>query len=149
MKPTEIRIKIAEACGWKWGYGDPTKKADGLRYWSLGEWKWPDNAKTYHELPAYESDLNAMHEAEKTLLKKDSCCGHWETYSNRLATQMGPLDIFHAAASERAEAFLKTLGLWEEDIPANAESTDGATQTTPNQTGRSKPFGGSPCSTIL
>lgn len=132
MKPTEIRIKIAEVCGWKWGYGDPTKKADGLRYWSLGEWKWPDNAKTYHELPGYESDLNAMHEAEKTLtMHPDYEYKYGETLARMTIgperdeedfapNGWGYFSVLRATAAQRAEAFLKTLELWEDDIPANS-----------------------------
>lgn len=63
-----------------------------------------------HQLPDYLSDLNAMHEAEKILntnqaadyceLLRPIICGCWR--------------LVHATAAQRAEAFLKTLGLWEE-----------------------------------
>jgi hypothetical protein len=64
----------------------------------------------------YCSDLNAMHEAENALTKEqvrqyhtymydmaceiDNTCGRWMPYS--------------ATAAYRAEAFLRTLGKWEE-----------------------------------
>jgi len=63
-----------------------------------------------HQLPDYLSDLNAMHEAEKILntnqaadyceLLRPIICGCWR--------------LVHATAAQRAEAFLRTLGLWEE-----------------------------------
>ena len=102
------RIKIAEACGWTeisercmWGL-PPNATDDG-------------SEDCLRHFPKYESDLNAMHEAEKVLLTKDGFCGCWETYSNILTASMGCTDIFHATAAQRAEAFLKTLGLWEEE----------------------------------
>ena len=72
-------------------------------------------------------DLNAMHEAEKTLSKEedstirarnqfnlyvwniyDVCTGHaWESDINDY-----PGDVMCATAAQRAEAFLKTIGKW-------------------------------------
>ena len=108
MNKEQQRIKIAEACGWTeisercmWGL-PPNATDDG-------------SEDCLRHFPKYESDLNAMHEAEKVLLTKDGFCGCWETYSNILTASMGCTDIFHATAAQRAEAFLKTLGLWEEE----------------------------------
>lgn len=59
MNPTEQRIAIAEACGFKReerGYGAFTRVEDGE------EWTY-----TTHDLPDYLNDLSAMHEAEKIL----------------------------------------------------------------------------------
>jgi len=135
MKPAEIKIKIAEACGWKWHYGDATKKMDGLRYWRLVEWKWPQNASTFCELPDYTNDLNAMHDAEKMLVFEpknfsDGFSSHaekWSDYNMKLAEvvaeDLGGLKghflnamslMTHATAAQRAEAFLRAMGLWEE-----------------------------------
>jgi hypothetical protein len=55
----------------------------------------------------YCTDLNAMNEAEETL--KD---GDFWTMAYNLPHQ-GALN-FRATARERAEAFLRTLGKWEE-----------------------------------
>ena len=56
------------------------------------------------------NDLNAMHEAEKSLHSTDlGCMGIWIA---RLLKQDG--EWFHATARQRAEAFLRTLGKWEE-----------------------------------
>lgn len=63
----------------------------------------------------YLNDLNAMHEAEKTLTKKQL-----QTYLDILADapresmyQTWSTSVF-ATASQRAEAFLRTIGKWEE-----------------------------------
>ena len=69
----------------------------------------------------YPEDLNAMHEAEKTL-------EHPEAYASRLGpillrdkavsnmdgTTAWHFAFSHATACQRAEAFLKTKGLWKE-----------------------------------
>lgn len=97
MTPEAQRIAIAEACG----HGDYGTRMNGWRDEEIAG------------LPDYLNDLNAMHEAEKALLKIDDFCGYWETYSNVLTAKMGCMDIFHATAAQRAEAFLRTIGKWE------------------------------------
>jgi hypothetical protein len=67
----------------------------------------------------YSGDLNAMREAEKRLdheQKLDfadrlllSLCG-----DNSAADLSEYFDLLHASSRERAEAFLRTLGKWEE-----------------------------------
>lgn len=71
------------------------------------------DALTAAEIPDYLNDLNAMHEAEKVLtddqLWKYSVNLHSlvkEDPNNRESWQ------FRATAAQRAEAFLRTLGLW-------------------------------------
>ena len=69
-------------------------------------------------VPAYLSDLNAMHEAEKMLTSEMDC----ERYSEILTTIVNGFYsdpfrgvagyLFHASATQRAEAFLRTLNLW-------------------------------------
>jgi hypothetical protein len=56
----------------------------------------------------YCTDLNAMHEAETTLLAHDL----WTMAYN--LPYSGALN-FRASARQRAEAFLRTLGKWEEE----------------------------------
>ena len=100
MNPEQQRIAIAKACGYTH---------------SGGCVEWCTNKDGVHdEPPDYLNDLNAMHEAEKVFLKMETLC-FWETYSNRLTTSLGCLDIFHATATQRAEAFLRTIGKWEDD----------------------------------
>ena len=103
MNPEQQRIAIAEACG-KWHSGWPHEymnQADRLRH-----------------IPNYLNDLNAMHEAEKVL----GAC--WPTYCEHLLEIVEPeprtleichrWNLLHATATQRAEAFLRTIGKWEE-----------------------------------
>jgi hypothetical protein len=57
----------------------------------------------------YCSDLNAMHEAEESLKGKQ-----FGTYGIALNDIDGSLWGIRATARQRAEAFLRTLGKWEE-----------------------------------
>jgi hypothetical protein len=66
-------------------------------------------------LPDYLNDLNAMHDAEEYLFKD---VHQWRYFINNLRDATGEdpfLAVAHATAAQRAEAFLKTLGLWEEE----------------------------------
>ena len=60
------------------------------------------------DIPDYLNDLNAMHEAEKALVE------HPGLYWFALAKVVGGSlkDVACATASQRAEAFLRTLNLW-------------------------------------
>lgn len=90
MNPEQQRVAIAEACGWKTGYRDP---------------------EAWHPLPDFLHDLNAMHEAEKVLEG-----GMRSKYDAEL-TLICSRDynfIWESTASQRAEAFLRTIGKWEE-----------------------------------
>ena len=98
MSPEAQRIAIAEASDWK---PNPFIR-------DMSGQVFPQSSSDYL------NDLNAMHEAEKVLLTKDGFCGCWETYSNILTASMGCTDIFHATAKQRAKAFLRTIGKWEE-----------------------------------
>lgn len=100
MSDEQINEAIAKACGIVGKSGEIYKTPDG---WVV-------------DCPNYCTDLNAMHEAEKVLTKEqvreyqcfmydmaceiNNTCGRWMPYS--------------ATARYRAEAFLKTLGKWEE-----------------------------------
>tara|TARA_R110000868_G_scaffold96004_4_gene264089 strand:- start:740 stop:1063 length:324 start_codon:yes stop_codon:yes gene_type:complete len=99
------RIAIAEACGWT-----PYKMENSqIRYWRppQGE-QWSHQV---HQLPDYLNDLNAMHEAEKLLTGAELTI-----YRDRLLdiiiTQDWQNVPITAKASQRAEAFLRTLDLW-------------------------------------
>jgi hypothetical protein len=104
MKPELQRIKIAEAFGWKWE-----------RLWT-GELhgKPVGEQGPFREVPDYLNDLNAMHEAEKSLQLKDQMLYQGmigRVTGNRCPALFGQI---HATAAQRAEAFLRTLNLWEE-----------------------------------
>ena len=96
MSEQEINEAIAEACGWR-----PDKRGLG----------WISPHGYYAPEPDYLNDLNAMHEAEKVLLS-----GYWMRYCECL-TYLSGKSVYasvHAKALNRAEAFLRTIGKWEE-----------------------------------
>ena len=120
MNPEQQRIAIAEACGWK-------LKSNGLSpMWSwqneslIHRIKWVAHKVMASQgvLPDYLNDLNAMHDAENVLTDDQ-----WPIYRDEIRlVVLGPIrtvsgwcksDI-HATASQRAEAFLRTIGKWEE-----------------------------------
>ena len=85
MTDEQINAAIAEVCGW----AHPTVKPFAY--------------------PNYCNDLNAMHEAEKVLGEKRN------HYIDTLGTMYkDSWEFATATARQRAEAFLRTLGKWEE-----------------------------------
>ena len=123
MSPEKQRIAIAKACGWQ----DATWAGDHEEVWELAGASFTPN-RTTSQLPDYLHDLNAMAEAEKlfipTHLEYSNNEGNWVEYAGHLShitkADDHELSIFcfrmiHASASQRAEAFLKTLNLWTDD----------------------------------
>ena len=97
MTDEQINAAIAEACGWR--------KEDGVYMWIAN-----GIDCTCPELWDWANDLNAMHEAEKTLSETNMfVMAH---YIERFVSRHGQ-HYFHANARQRAEAFLRTLGKWE------------------------------------
>jgi hypothetical protein len=106
MTDRQINHRVAEACGW-------TQIRDSGIWHNFEPWGYPpekpgQGGNAYNFLPKYCSDLNAMHEAEEFLYGN-----LWIQYVNELADE-GSLFGIRATARQRAEAFLRTLGLWEE-----------------------------------
>jgi hypothetical protein len=110
MTNQEINAAIAEACGWNVttsSFGvPPTQTAFSKLH-------------GYDELPNYCEDLNAMHEAYLTMTEDNQ----WEFVktlvdytpgSFPLLSRSESLVLANATARQRAEAFLKTVGKWEE-----------------------------------
>lgn len=100
MNDEQINAAIATECEWK-----VDKRGLG--------WLSPNGC--YAEIPNYTHDLNAMHEAEKTLVREVE----WIKYSGQLAEVTDvewsdDMDYICAPARQRAEAFLRTIGKWEE-----------------------------------
>ena len=96
MTEESINTIIAEACGFSI---ELSNLQSGLDIVKDGERR---------PLPSYCSDLNAMHEAEKVLIKK-----HYDSYEHRLGMTVNR--PWHATARQRAEAFLRTIGKWEDE----------------------------------
>ena len=106
MTDEQINIAIAEACG------KPLplhRSSDPDRHEVFdNEWK---------VIPDYCHDLNAMHEAENVLSDEETF-----KYSEFVESICKPDNIhpwswiwnaIHATARQRAEAFLRTKGLWK------------------------------------
>ena len=103
MTQEEQRIAIAEACGWT--QIESCTCCDGV---SRGYQPTPGAHKKH--LPDYLNDLNAMHDAEKMLNEKQEDIMNstlWDIMNGRKY-------LWHATASQRAEAFLRTIGKWKE-----------------------------------
>ena len=83
------------------GYGGTTS---AIQYY------WSKNGSV-GEPPDYLNDLNAMHEAEEILTAQQR--RSYVSYIFNLPASECESNTF-ATAAQRAEAFLKTLGLWEE-----------------------------------
>ena len=98
MRPEAQRIAIAKACGYTQGVG-----MNGLEWWTNRE-------GVHDEPPDYPNDLNAMHEAEETL---GSYIPSFMRYLDTLK-DISPLCGVRATAAQRAEAFLRTIGKWED-----------------------------------
>lgn len=97
MTNDQINAAIAKALGWR--------VEDGVYMWTehgidktapLSMWD-------------YCNDLNAMHEAEDELSGNQ-----YMVYATILDSVEGSLFGIRATARQRAEAFLRTLGKWEE-----------------------------------
>jgi hypothetical protein len=63
-------------------------------------------------VPNYCNDLNAMHEAEKTLPSMLEVLQYQQNLS--LVTDPNGNPVWFATARQRAEAFLQTIGKWKE-----------------------------------
>jgi hypothetical protein len=117
MSPEAQRIAIAEACGWTECY--PATKTPHGFFDAYGRKKLPCGSRKDERLPDYLNDLNAMHEAEDNLLGMNKaefavklCRIVGRDWPNGIAG--GSFAHIHATAAQRAEAFLCTLGKWEE-----------------------------------
>lgn len=99
MNDSQINIAIAEACGY---------------YYMNSVWHLPNGARA-DKFPDCANDLNAMHEAEKVLNDVS-----YDSYWNNLVfvcVQSNTERLNSATARQRAEAFLRTIGKWEEVQP--------------------------------
>ena len=98
MTPENQRKAIAEACGWM-----VFNLNNGNHKLPNGDWE------CGVRVPDYPNDLNAMHEAEKLL---EQVCIYESLLDLVCVDSFGGARM--ATASQRAEAFLRTIGKWEE-----------------------------------
>jgi len=103
MTDEQINAAIAKVCGRK-------RNTNGGWY--------PDNGFNVgtQGIPNYCTDLNAMHEAERTLSTANMYVMEVQLKRVLSAREF----YFHATASQRAEALLRALGKWEEEKPTLA-----------------------------
>jgi hypothetical protein len=116
MTDEELRVKVAELCGWRHVQWDGEDVPE--------DWAWfppgiPSHPVVFMSVPHYESDLNAMHEAEKLLTtfthRRDWQFAMCEILGVPRATELsGAAEtnwlFFHATARQRALAFVKVMG---------------------------------------
>ncbi len=109
MTKTEMRIAIAECCGWT---GIFQRMSSG-KY--LGFLQGTDiKTKRSEEIPNYPEDLNAMAKAENSLSREE------ELQYRIILQDMFPYSIhaptmaIRATALQRAEDFLRVKGLWKD-----------------------------------
>ena len=105
MTDEQINAAIAEACGWTDFVVPPEFGLMGTP---------PDTHGLRTAVDYYTVDLNAMHEAEMVLSK-----AQWVDFVQHLANDWSSVsdawkDVCHATARQRAEAFLRTLGKWDQ-----------------------------------
>lgn len=132
MNTEKQTIAIAEFCGWKeigrsGIYQNVSKGVNGCMpngevHKKRIKMKLP-GANSFL-VPDYVNDLNAMHEAEKTIENNPSLVlKYYQTLTDMIdrnpdgTQKFGAClywDSLHASAKMRAEAFLRTIGKWEE-----------------------------------
>jgi hypothetical protein len=110
MTPEQQQIAIGETDGWTW-HGDASwPKHPSNHYWKKGR-------LNYQILPKYLNDLNAMHELE-SILNADQMVSYDYHLDCVVGNGRQGLNIeyflWSATAAQRAEAFLRTIGKWEE-----------------------------------
>lgn len=113
MTDEQINIAIAEACGWtEIQEGDPWGTLIGKPNRRIHRDPWHGTEDLF-EIPDYCNDLNAMHEAEKTLNQHQSRV--YSDYLNESPQSVTWIScyVFHQTARQRAESFLKAIGKWE------------------------------------
>ena len=117
MTPRDMRIAIAEANGYEW-----TMEA----HLESGYHSWQNfadqcgNEVLDDELPDYCNDLNAMHEVEKTLryemiyvINLHRICNNDQSDWDLPTTNL-QFNYVTATSLQRAEAYLRTIGKWNE-----------------------------------
>ncbi len=106
MTPEKQRIAIAEACGW---INVHSRAGTVMGYKSNSE---------NGIVPDYLNDLNAMNQAENVLKDVDEYMAQlWMSVGfshEEILTPEHLPRLCLATAIQRAEAFLKSLGLWED-----------------------------------
>lgn len=114
MTDQEMNEAIARACGWT-DLRSVRSSFNSSETWTIGK---VPNSDRKAVIPFYTSNLNAMHEAEALKASDMLWCQNYQE-KLRYACDASGFDwetcfIWHATARQRAEAFLRTLGLFTE-----------------------------------
>lgn len=118
MNPEQQRVAIAKVCGWfaredKDGFWRAVDASGNMTHelWMSERNVWSAG------IPNYLNDLNAMHEVE-SILNADQMVSYDYHLDLMVGNGRQGLNIeyflWSATASQRAEAFLRTIGTWEE-----------------------------------
>ena len=111
MTNHKINVAIAETCGWTEFHTEDFTEMGVPCFVQMALPPRFIHIENSMPLPDYCNDLNAMHEAEKVFDCPDS-------YESALIKISGGAEyLWHATARQRAEAFLRTVGKWEEVQP--------------------------------
>ena len=122
MKPEAQRIAIAKYLGWRESQRHESG-ADNKSYITLG---WTDKYGAFHKFtPDYLNDLNACMDMQNSLSheKREDyalelcsvCAEDFGLNEAKLTVTDDMIIIAYATAAQRAEAFLRTMGLWRDD----------------------------------
>jgi hypothetical protein len=117
MTADQQRIAIAEACGW-------TNFNSGTHKGAIQYGQPPNSPHNSWELPNYLNDLNACHKMEQVLTyEQKEQFVFWMNHIHPSADihhsdahkdfRLEVFSLVHSPASQRSEAFLRTLGLWK------------------------------------
>jgi len=117
MTKEQINIAIAESLGWKKNMGDWYRPNANCQYITRSK---SDGGYTIYP-PNYYNDLNAMHEVWCSLTEKQH--QYFRRELQFVIAEAGDNNIPHkgpchsvcnATALQRAEAYLRTIGKWNE-----------------------------------
>ena len=119
----EIRFEMAKALGWK---KDARETQADNGWWKDGRFYPLDRHDWFDFIPDWPNDLNAMQSAWLAKIKDDealedaftcnlACACGFDQKGDEPNLSIADIAIVsNATALQRAEAFLKTLGLWQE-----------------------------------
>lgn len=121
MTQEKHRVAIATACGWTDIRRQNLYAGDRDLYGN----KLKGGEKHRHRLPDYLGDLNAMQEVKKVLWDKGLMlefvnqlvgitCSAMGFLYDKVTANDHLIFIANATAEQESEAFLRTLGLWED-----------------------------------
>ena len=128
MTNEQINTAIAETCGWEcWKANLEGKRWKSPYANAYFKWRKPwsgcEGQRIYsNTIPDYCGDLNAMREAEKLIPEKGRESAYWFFLRELLDFPDAESDwngfyffaAIHSTPLQKAEAFLKVFGKWEE-----------------------------------